>query len=297
MVRGVDARRRRRPRPPPAPSEHARAPGLRAWRRTATAGRHEHGEHQQAAEPLHRHRERGGEQHQQREPHRAPARRQRAAPPRGRTRRRAAGGAARPGRRRRAAAERRRGGQVGVAHAERIAEQQLLQARRGVRATGPAARRARTCPVTTTAVAVSAPIRSSRAASATSAAATATPRAGAEQQRRAGQRGQHQAGQQAVRQRLRRVAQPVARDPERQRAAEARRAARPRAIARRSMPERHGSSRGSSSVHQCSWCWTVIARSGPPSSLEDHDLAAVGLPRAPRGAASRRAARRPPGGG
>ena len=85
-------------------------------------------------------------------------------------------------------------------------------------------------PVTTTAVAESAPIRGSRPASATSAGRHADPADPAQQERGAGQRGQHEAGKEPVRERLGRVAEPEARDPEAERPAERRRAGPPREV-------------------------------------------------------------------
>jgi hypothetical protein len=88
----------------------------------------------------------------------------------------------------------------------------------------------------------------------------------AEQQRQAGQGSDHQSGQQPVRERLGRVAQPLGDDPEGERSAD-----RPE---ERDLEQRPAADSGAQRVEeevgelhgQCSWCWTVTARVGPPSS-------------------------------
>ena len=164
-------------------------------------GADQHGQHEQRAEPLDRDSHRGGQQDEQGEPHGARADAERRRRPRRRTRvaesgRWSAASAAPPRTSSSGGRERSASG-----HAERVAEQQLLEPLR--RVGGEREQRAEAHKAgDRDAVPVSGPTRASRAANAISAAATSRAAGGAEQQRSAGQRGEHQAGQQAVRQRL-----------------------------------------------------------------------------------------------
>ena len=246
--------------------------------------RHEHRQHQQAAEPLHRHRQRGGEQRTGAPGARAPARARAAAAPAGSNATAVSGrcsatsdGAARarPGSPRRPgrasptpsgspnSSSSRRGGASGRQRQQR--------------------RRARTCPVTTTAVAVSEPIRSSRAGERHQRRGHGHAGAGAQQQRHARQRGQHQAGQQPVGQRLRGIAQAVARRPRTTARRRSRRAARPRRSHGGRCPSATGRAGGPAGPS------VLVVLDGdrpqrPAVAPEHHDLAAVGLPPAPRAA-------------
>ena len=164
----------------------------------------QHGEHEQGAETLDGHRHRGREQDEQREPREAgPDAGGRGA---GRIEGDRGEGPVERGQHRAAEREEERGGhEVAVRHAERIAEQELLEPLRSVRrerqqgaeadqpgdrdrsaGIGPHARVARG--------ERDQGGRDERAAG------------GAEQQRRAGERGEHQPREQSVRERLRAVA-------------------------------------------------------------------------------------------
>ena len=157
------------------------------------------------------------------------------------------------------------GHQVGVGHAERVAEEQLLQALGRVgreRQQRPEphqpgdhhaggrlradARIARATPIST--------------------AATATPPDGAEQERGAGQGGEHQAREQSVGERLGGVAEPLDHHPEAEPAAH-----RPeqRHLEQRA-PVDAGAQRVEQRVQEVHgqwwWCWTVTMRSRPASS-------------------------------
>ena len=143
------ARRRGPRRPAPIADgrarEHGRAPGLPRGGATATAGATSTRQHQQAAQPLDGHRQRRGQQAQQRQPHARRARRRAAAAPAGSKATARERAVQRQQRRAADHGQRRRRDQVGVGHAERVAEQQLLEARRGVGRERQQAARGRTC--------------------------------------------------------------------------------------------------------------------------------------------------------
>ena len=102
---------------------------------------------------------------------------------------------------------------------------------------------------TATATPTSAPIRSSRAASAIAPGRDQRPARGAEHQRRAGQRGDHEPGQQPVAHRLGGVGLAVQQDPHAQRAEGER---EDQDLEQRPAGDGVGE-------HQCSWCSTAIA--------------------------------------
>ena len=115
-----------------APAVMARGRACAARARTATGGADQHREHEQRAEPLDGHRHRGGEQDEQREPHEAgPDAGGRGA---GRVEGERGERAVERGQRRAAEHEQERGGhEVAAGHAERIAEEELLEPLRRVR--------------------------------------------------------------------------------------------------------------------------------------------------------------------
>ncbi len=159
-----------------------------------------------------------------------------------------------------AARQRQRAGgrQVGAGHAQRIAEQQLLQPRRGV---GPQRQQhaeperaadhdggGRVRPDPAVARGQRHGQRGHR-----------DPAGGAQDQRRARQGGHHQPGQEPVGQRLRGVGQPVAADPEAERPAEQ---AQQHDLGQRAAVDPGVQRAGQEVDHQCgwSWCWTATAR-------------------------------------
>jgi len=157
----------------------------------------QHRQHQQGAEPLHRHSHRRCEQHEQYEPdgRRPQACRSSAAGVEGHRRERAVQGHERGATQHQ---QNRRGGQVAVGDPERIAEQQLLQSLRGVRRK----REQRAEPHQAGDRHGGAGVRAdARVARGEGDQRGGHERAagGAQQQRRAGERCEHQTGQEAVR--------------------------------------------------------------------------------------------------
>jgi hypothetical protein len=163
-------------------------------------------------------------------------------------------------------AQRERGGgdEVAVAHPERVAEQQLAQARGGLgrereqrpQAEGAGDHHCRSG-VGTDAL-VTRGERDDRRRD-------RDPADPAQQQRRPRERREHQAREHPVGERLGGVAEPEAGYPEAETAArrpEQRDLEQCAAVDARSP----GIDQEVQGVHQCSWCWTVMARSGAPSS-------------------------------
>ena len=286
----------RRPTATAAPASIA-ARGLRARPRTATAGATSTASTSRLPEALDGHRQRRGQHEQQRQAHARGRAGPAAAAPAGSNATAVSGRCSATSAAPPSDGQDRGGGQVRVAHPERVAEQQLLEARGGVGrerqqpAEAEHARHHHGGGRVGADALVAAGERHERRRP------PPRPRPAPSSSGAPGERGQHEPGQQAVRQRLGRVAEPVAARPRTRARRRSRRAGPPRRCARRSMPERHGSRMRSSSVHQCSWCWTAIARSGSPSSLEHHDLAAVGALEHLAAQHLARAARRPPGAG
>ena len=202
-----------------APPSIAR-PGVRACRRTASGGADQHGEHEQRAEALDRHGHRRGEQHEQDEPQQRPGAGPAAAAPAGSNATADSGrcratSAAPP-----SASSSAGGDQVAVGHAQRVAEQELLEPLRRVGREREQRSEAHEAGHRHGRAGVGPDARVARGEGDQRGGHERAAR-GAEQQRRAGERREHEAREQPVRERLGAVGEPLGHDPEAERAAEA----------------------------------------------------------------------------